>query len=44
MSELIGLTGASLAGYVEGLGLIDEIEDRFKLPLTTYVVDPIGHT
>jgi hypothetical protein len=39
---LVALRGPEHAHWQEK-GLIDQIESRFNLPVTTYVVDPIGH-
>jgi hypothetical protein len=39
---LVALRGPAHAHWQEK-GLIDQIESRFSLPVTTYVVDPLGH-
>jgi hypothetical protein len=39
---LVALRGPEHAHWQEK-GLIDQIESRFNLPVTTYVVDPLGH-
>jgi hypothetical protein len=39
---LVALRGPEHAHWQEK-GLIDQIENRFNLPVTTYVVDPLGH-
>jgi hypothetical protein len=39
---LVALRGPEHAHWQEK-GLIDRIEGRFNLPVTTYVVDPLGH-
>jgi nucleotide-binding universal stress UspA family protein len=40
---LIALRGAEHSNWQER-GLIDHVRDRFGLPLTSYAVDPQGHT
>jgi hypothetical protein len=39
---LVAVRGPEHAHWQEK-GLIDQIESRFNLPVTTYVVDPLGH-